>query len=302
MWWWVVLTGCGKKAPPAAVPDVAATTSVTAAAPAACPTPDAVVDMAQCAALPKQHGLTPETPLEWGNAGRGQLWYGRLMCPSGASPQVERSGNIGSVKYGSTAALSEHGEAMSGLAGGESPDIVDAWTVHCPGGSHEWYANIYRCGSPCPPAGFRIMDAEAARAVSDADELLSGGQPTAALNAARKAQDLEPGADMPMLYAGLALIQLGRYAEALDALEAAFAIDSTATVPGLYAIQSAVLTESWARGRAISDTMMGQLSPGDEAYPDALCLRSRILAGQGDAGADTAREAACAAGAASCCP
>lgn len=291
-----VLAGCGKKTPPASVPDA------VAAAPEDCPTPETVVDMAQCEDLPRKHGLTAQTPLEWGDAGRGQLWFGRLMCPSGASPQAERTGNIGSVQYGSSAPLSQHGTAMSGLSGGQSPDIVDAWTIHCPGESQEWYANIYRCGNPCPPAGFRIMDAEAARAVSDADELLTGGQPSAALGAARKAHEIEPGADLPLIYQGLALIRMGRYVDALDSLEKALEIDPTASVVSMYAVKSAMLIEDWERGRAFSDTLLDNLSAEDPAYPDALCLHAEVLAGQGDAEAEPTRAAACEAGAESCCP
>lgn len=82
---------------------------------------------------PAGYGTTPQVPVEWGVTSAGAMYFGRLLCPSGALAVAQRRQYPGISK-------TPHEE----------------WTLHCPGEveNHTWYTNPQKCGNPCPPEGF----------------------------------------------------------------------------------------------------------------------------------------------------
>jgi len=125
----------------------ATTTSSKAASADPCPSPQLPVDQERCAALPADHGLVATRPLEWGLAGSKSFFFGRAVCEGGGWPQFFRQGSVGAARQPSSSPAS--GVPSFGA------DILDAYSVTCPNRvSLTVYANMYRCGDPCPPRGF----------------------------------------------------------------------------------------------------------------------------------------------------
>lgn len=103
---------------------------------------------------PQTRGQTKEDPLQWGPAAWGSLWRGWLLCADGQDAQAKRVGNVGTIP--SQDAPANPGAALPTFDG-PSADMIDKWTITCPGEAPlTWYVNGYRCGDPCPPDGLRV--------------------------------------------------------------------------------------------------------------------------------------------------
>lgn len=90
----------------------------------------------QCDDVSPLYGLSPKHPLEWGPDGPKHM--DRLFCSDG-----------------SDIALLYRGPSPA-----KDPSQVLSWSAVCDGKRQRIYARRDRCGSPCPPKGFRLSSME----------------------------------------------------------------------------------------------------------------------------------------------
>jgi hypothetical protein len=180
-----------------------------------CPAQNLSVASGLCDNTPDEHGRQTRYPLEWGDGGRGELWYGRILCPNGEIAETERVGNLGAAPTVSSAERSPIGERLSTMG---SSDVLDVWVVHCSGlPDQEWVLNLYRCGNPCPPSGYGLVNErafqiyrQAVTAVVTNPALVE--QPDFA-KSIQDALDDDPRVNMLHLLEALVAIQVGDFAE-----------------------------------------------------------------------------------------
>jgi len=173
---------------PARAPDASHDRASTASDAPMCPTP--TLDLvARCASPDPARGRSPERALEWGAMVQGRLGHDRLVCEDGSElRRVSRASTAGVRSTSPRSSVPKFGDGAN--------DIVDMWTVSCPGRAEETlYSNLYRCGDPCPPAGFRWLRADAEALFVTALKTKKSGQPERALSLLDEAVALEPNAE-----------------------------------------------------------------------------------------------------------
>lgn len=275
-----------------------------------CPSLELALDLRACADLPEDYGLAPTSPLEWGPGAHGNdtLWMGRLMCAEGAVPKVKRLGSLGEPPRASQSAPSP---LWTGFG-----EVLDMWEVQCPGEAEArvLYANIYRCGNPCPPSPLKILDAEAALALAageDAMGALQAGQISqevaleTMVESGKRAGEVAPGSEAVQSRLGFAYLVSQRFDEARQAYERAAEIN-----PG---DPFHLLHLSWVEmeaGNALAyaervEALVRGTPEDHELYPEALCRYAGVLVGSEEPGAmeqaAMLAEQACSAGFDACC-
>lgn len=100
-----------------------------------CPAPD-VHEEGQCNDVSPLYGLSPKYPLEWGPDGPKHV--DRLFCADGSDI---------ALLYRGPSPATDLGQVL-------------AWSAVCDGKKQHIYARRDRCGSPCPPKGFRLSSIE----------------------------------------------------------------------------------------------------------------------------------------------
>ena len=220
---------------------------------------------------------------------------GRLTCPSGASADSVRVGNIGAAPVASTATPS--GVPSLGV------DILDVWEVQRPGETpRQWYTNVYRCGDLCPPQGFQILPADAYAAMMETQRALQDGRADDAIQAAADAIQLAPGFELPYLVQGATHMATADAAGALAAFEGAarLAPDRIATLyPRVVLLREAGRTEE---ANTLALRLLELTPPDHPERAPAACMAALAHLEQGseDVGRTLAGEA-CDAGFVLCC-
>ncbi|MFT4974216.1 MAG: tetratricopeptide (TPR) repeat protein [Myxococcota bacterium] len=240
---------------------------------AGCPSPDSLLPASACLQAPADRGLSAEQPLAWGAAGAADpLWFGRLRCRSGATPQ----------------AVSE--------AGG-------TWRVQCPGdlAAVRWHVDATSCGSPCPPVGVEVMAADAANLERQVSAALVEERTGDALHLAGMSISRFPQYASTWRLAGLARAATGDHAGALEAFEAAEAIDPADSRAAYYAVRAAHSAGRWEAARDRAERLAPSLGADPVLQADVRCVEAIARIRLGDAQGAPQAAAACAAGAPGCC-
>lgn len=260
----------------------------------ACPTPFMPISEAQCAAR-GDYGLTKENPAEWGfGAGTRTLWFGRMMCEDGSMPEIVRVGSVG--------------QAVTPSSSPESPsrvgalDVIDLWEVTCPGSPPiEVYHNMYRCGSPCSPAGTQLVDARAYSDYVQSYKAHDRGDLAASLKLAQSAHAQSARLELISLWLALVSQESGRFEGALTLYDEVLAIhpDDVFSL-----VQKAIIfNELGQPDKALSLTspLINTLDVDHPSFGDALCAHATgLLPSSPDEARQLASEA-CEAGAQACC-
>jgi hypothetical protein len=269
------------------------------AGPGQCPTFTSAVDESQCLELPDGYGTTAEAPLEWGLAARGNeaLYFGRLICPNGATADTTRVGSIGAAPVRSAAPLADE-EPFGGT------DILDAWSVSCPGlPTVTLYANTYRCGNPCPPPPYRLLPATATTALERSRVALDAQDLETAAGAAKEAATAEPESEIVQAWLGMVLLRADRPVPALDAFQAAQRMDPFDPWHRLHEAYAYQALEQGDRAEAVLDELRATLPSDHELTGDVTCMKAWAVRSRvGEAEARGLAEAACARGVGACCP
>jgi len=149
----------------------------------------------ECEQVPAAYGTTPASPLEWGYGGMSGPSgpnAERLLCPSGATPTATRRGSGPAPDdYHSTATSTFESRTAAS-------DTLDIWSVKCPEDARprSWYVNVYRCGPPCIPRGFRLMSMDAYQSMIESRKATESQDLPRSLELARKAHVLEPHSEV----------------------------------------------------------------------------------------------------------
>lgn len=262
-----------------------------------CPTPYQEVDNTMCERLaPQGYGLSIDAPAEWGlGAGTQTLWFGRLMCKDGTIPTISRSGSVGQAPRESTSPSSQ--THLGTL------DVVDLWMVQCPGDPKptEVYHNLYRCGSPCAPAGFSLMPAEAYRAYVDSLEASDKKERTRARALARRAYELAPDYELSLMWHAIQEAQAGELDGALALFERAEAINPRAAFARMQRAHILLQLSRYEEARSLTLTLMSETSVDDPDYPEVLCLHAGALLSTDIDQARAIATNACSLGEKECC-
>lgn len=176
--------------------------------PTGCEMAGAELEAGVCQNVPEGYGTTKERPLEYGTAGGVQsagLGFGRLICPDGGRAETRRLGSVGEAPA----------ESESEPSGEETLDVLDLWLVSCPssGMTYRVYHNMYRCGSPCPPAGLRWRSIEAGDLLIEASKHLDEERYGAALEAGATLYERYPELNDSLTIYAAALLMNGKIAE-----------------------------------------------------------------------------------------
>jgi tetratricopeptide (TPR) repeat protein len=183
-------------------------------------------------------------------------------------------------------------------------EILDAWSVSCPGGpaGQTWYANMYRCGDPCPPADFSVMSAEGMRLWLASGRAYDAGQIADAHELAREAAAAWPASERIQYWLGMTALDQRDLRTALDAFGRAAEMDPE-DVANLYHLAgaqhgaglTALFVDTLARGLEIAP-------PDHPIRPGLVCMAAMERWEHGDReAAMPLAEEACAAGFEPCC-
>lgn len=262
-----------------------------------CPTPFMEFDQATCSTNVASYGLSPDTPAEWGfGAGTRTLWFGRLMCQSGAMPDIVRVQSLEAPTLSSS--------PQSPTRTRPETDVLDIWLVHCPEFDEPLpiYHNMYRCGSPCSPTGTALLPARAYEAYIESYKAHEKQDASLALTLASQAHQLAPDFELTTLWLALMQHETGHYEQALPLYEAVLAFKPSDTFSRL---QRAVLYNALDRptdALAITTPLLETLTDADGAmYFDVLCAHASALLQTNPEDARTLARQSCAAGVKACC-
>lgn len=241
--------------------------------PTTCPKLSDDVDEEHCRTVrPADYGLVPEAPLEIGLAASGRsIWFGRLLCPNGALPEVTRRGNIGPPKRPSRSPLS----AMGRLGF----ELLDVWEVRCPldDTPTTLYTNIYRCGLKCPPGNFRVLDARRHGIYLEAAGMVGKGRFSEALKKMEEIGPEERTTEKINHRLGVLYLREGRLKDARAALEIARAMDPVDPYLRLH-VGFVDLQEGNLDAYAAVVTALLEELPEDHAlHPELACRKGVVL-------------------------
>lgn len=180
-----------------------------------CPSRALDVDLRTCSAADGRRGQAGQ-PLEWGPTDGDALWAGRLRCTGGAVPARRRVGEGGLASATSA--------PRSTLPGDD--ELLELWELQCPGQpATRAYINPFRCGSPCPPAGFTVSDVRLDAMLEAAQSALAQDRDAEALDWARLALQQSPGDELALATLGQAALQQHAWPDAIRALTGVLALD-----------------------------------------------------------------------------
>ena len=151
------------------------------------------------------------------------------------------------------------------------------WSVRCGEAVQTWYVDLYHCGSPCPPHGASLIDADAFALYSSSMELARVGQRVGAAGAMRRAVSLDDGNQGLWTWLGTLELALGNHGAALTAFERADAI-----APGDLEIQLRTSVALFEMGRYQEyldavDVLTDGMSNYDPRQPELFCRRAGCL-------------------------
>lgn len=260
-----------------------------------CPSPSLELEPSRCEALPASYGKTPEQPLEWGPAAsQRQLWFGRLACPNKEMPVVELEGMWGKAPTPSKAPPSSITY--------EALDLLDVWAVRCPGQSTQrLYLNLYRCGNPCPPKGFGLLEAKPFGLYTQSVVAYQTHGVEKAYSLAKEAYALEPASELFALWlAGLAN-ELGEHEHARQLYELRLKASPGSPQLVVRLAETLLLLDQPKQAHRVLSALIKEIGAAHPLYPYALCLSSTALMVLDPPSAVAQGKLACSAGEASCC-
>lgn len=262
-----------------------------------CPTPFMDFDQSACLENEASYGLSPENPAEWGfGAGTRTLWFGRLMCQSGAMPDIVRVQSLEAPTLSSSPQSPSHARPET--------DVLDLWHVTCPEFERplEIYHNMYRCGSPCSPTGTSLLPALAYEAYIESYKAHEKQDASSALAFATKAHELAPKFELTTLWLALMQHETGNYEQALPLYEAVLVFKPSDTFSR---VQRAILFNALDRpadALTITTPLLESLSDADGSiYFDVLCAHASALLQTRPGDARTLAKRSCEAGVKACC-
>lgn len=279
---------------------------------ASCPTVDTDVDEAQCAGLPADFGLNRHTPVEWGRRAasgaalaKGRplpnqfLYFGRLTCADGTDPVILSRSMGGAPATRSNSPLSTDATKIDA----ESPDILDYWKVQCGDTLIRMYSNMYRCGSPCAPAGFRVIPAGAWASFQRGTELQGQGDQEGALAAFEAAVQAYPHSLKLQENYVFTLLHLQRHEEGLARAEEGLRHLPDGKFLRLFKAMSLTYLGRLDEAEETLRDIFVRIPPDDPFQAAVLCHQASIHRRRGDTeDADETRDLACKLGAKACCP
>ncbi|MCB9681705.1 MAG: hypothetical protein H6733_09560 [Alphaproteobacteria bacterium] len=284
------VVGCGAHKPPKAAGEVVLSPACVALASAPPPT---------CTPDPGA-GTDPRHALAWAEQATGSLWSGRLLCPSGALANATR------VQWRAQAHQESLPESQARIDAGDliDVDIVDRWTVSCPGeDDHVWFANIYRCGNPCPPDGFTVFPDEAAAAVRTGYAQLELGDTLNASLLAARALSAAPDTEPPYRL----LYQIALKSQKVDtALKALDALEELRPGDADLLVRHALVAGGAGRRAELDEVLLALRLVAKEGHPlapEVACLetlRARMDGAPAEV-VDAGVRAACDGGSSICC-
>jgi len=237
---------------------------------ATCPTAYLEVEEATCAALPDGYGLSAAAPLRWGSGGLEPLWYGRLECADGTEPLLAQ------IPRGESAPASDAPISTLGRVRGET-DILDLWSVRCGEEVQTWYVDLYHCGSPCPPKGASLIDADAFALYQSSVELARIGQRVGATGAMARAVEVDPGNLGLWTWLGSLQLSEGRLEESLVSFDAAMVIAPESVEVQLRASVALYELGEYQKYLDVLEVMMNGMGEYDPRRPELTCRRAQAL-------------------------
>ncbi len=220
------------------------------------------------------YGISPARPLQWGLTAAGGLYFGRLLCPSGALAQSRRINRTGNV-----------------------------WEVRCPDdpATHTWYLSA-QCGDPCPPEGFQVIPDEALQHYLQSVRAQENGDLAGAEAQARTAARLAPPNELLTSWLATVLVRMGQLSDAIKLYEFAIRMNPEDPEPKLYlAMAQRVAGHAEVYEAALVD-LLAKLPPSHVLVPELQCLQAEVLQTQGRAvQAKALADAACKGGFDGCC-
>lgn len=282
----LVLAACGPhQAPKAPIADVSA-----------CPAADTEP---ACPAGEPAHGLVPADPLTWGTGaslGKDTLYYGRLTCLDGADPKP--------VRVGSAAPEGKIDAPLDPRAPYAGYDVLDVWMYQCPRDPEptKLFVDLYRCGSPCPPAGLRLLDPRAAASLSTSRAAFAKGDGRTAIEAAEAAAAFEPAAETTLTWLAFVEMETGKSLRAIETLERAQQVNPANPY------HTARIARAWRNQgdiRRYGETLRGlvdSLPPSHALAGELTCELAWLERQREEPAADADAARACELGFEPCCP
>lgn len=240
---------------------------------AGCPSPASQLSASACLHAPAGRGLSADVPLAWGaEATSGALWFDRLRCDDGATPEVVRAS-------------------------------VVVWEVSCPLDLEpaRWFVDPESCGSPCPPQGVSVMPVDAANLERQASTALAEERTGDALHFVGMSISRYPHYASTWRLAGLARAATGDHPGALEAFQTALELDPRDGRAAYYAVRAAHSAASWEEARDRAAALAPLLEGAPDVQAEVRCVEAVARLRLGDPGGAPLAVAACAAGANGCC-
>lgn len=198
------------------------------------------------------YGTSPARPLQWGVTAAGGLYFGRLVCPSGALATAHRKPRQGAVV---------------------------PWEVECPGdpAPHVWYTEPNRCADPCPPEGFSVIPDDALQTYVASLDAQQAGDSELALKKAKEAAHMAPANEMLGLWLAQAMVQAGQAQDAVPLFEAVVRMNPEDPEPKLFlAMAQRAAGHPEPYHAAVAD-LLAKLPPSHPLLPELQCLRAEHL-------------------------
>ncbi len=211
---------------------------------------------------PAGYGTTLAVPVEWGVTSAGAMYFGRLLCPSGALAVAQRRQYPGLSK-------TPHEE----------------WTLHCPGEveNHTWYTNPQKCGNPCPPEGFMVIPSAALRAYMASVERLQSGDLGRAQQQAELAVKLAPPNELLTSWLATMLTQTGKPEKAVELFESVIRMNPEDPHPKLYLAMAQRAAGYDGPYHAAIAELLTKLPEDHPLVAELKCLRAEKLRADGKA-------------------
>jgi hypothetical protein len=226
---------------------------------------------------PPGYGTSPARPLQWGVTAAGGLYFGRLLCPSGALATAHRKPRQGALV---------------------------PWEVRCPGDptEHVWYTTPTQCADPCPPEGFSVIPDDALQTYVASVDAQQAGNTELALKKAREAAHMAPANELLGAWLGQTLVQAGQAQDAVPLFEAVVRMNPEDPEPKLYlAMAQRAAGHAEPYHAAVAD-LLTKLPPSHPLVPELQCLRAEHLQELGHtAEAQSLVTASCQGGWQGCC-
>ncbi len=175
-------------------------------------------------------------PYDWGDAGKDELYFGRLVCQGGAEPEVSFAFSAEPRSNLQKAAPSRIGVKLLQQQAGKKKQPLpkevttlgptDFWTVHCSnmGLGESLDVSRYRCSSACPPSSLSLIPGAAVRALEQSHAAYAAKDIEHAIEFAQAALKTMPEAERLNAWLGKLLFEANHLAEAAVAYNAALKV------------------------------------------------------------------------------